>query len=277
MTIKNLLVHIDHSQACQHRVKAAIDLSRQFDARLTALFVVPDYFVPSYVEAQISTDVITQINDQARERAEQTMERVKLQITEAGLSVDSYIEDGNLINMLTGYARYTDLLILGQNQPNDPDNLSDALADHLVLEAGSPCLVVPHTGCRQTLGNRVLLAWNESRESARALKDALPLLKQANMVTVLFIKPKSHNEEQTEMQKNVIRGYLADHDIDADISTCIDSQHTTGDVMLAEAIDNDIDLIVMGAYGHSRLREIILGGATRHLLQQMTVPVFISH
>ena len=109
MAIKNVLVHIDHSEACKHRVKAAIVFARQNDARLSALFVVPDYFVPSYVEAQISADVIAQINDQAKERASETMAKVKKQITGSGLSVDAYIEEGSLIGILSDYARYTDI------------------------------------------------------------------------------------------------------------------------------------------------------------------------
>lgn len=277
MAIKNILVHIDHSAACSHRVKAAIDLAKQNEARLSALFVVPDYFVPSYVEAQISADVITQINDQAKEQARETMSSVKKQITDAGLSVDAYIEEGSLIGILNDYARYSDLLVLGQSQPEDPDNLSESLADHLVIEGGAPCLVVPFIGARQTLGKRILLAWNESRESARALKDAMPMLKKADQVTVLLIKSKSHNEEHTAIQKKVMLGYLADHGIKADVSICIDNHLDRGDTILAEAIDNDNDLIVMGAYGHSRLREMVLGGATRHLLKQMTVPILISH
>lgn len=277
MAIKNILVHIDHSEACNHRVKAAIDMAKQNNAQLSALFVVPDYFVPSYVEAQISTDVITQINDQAIERARETMSAVKKQITDTGLTVEAFIEDGNLIGILSEYSFYTDLLVLGQSQPDDTDNLSESLADHLVIEGGAPCLVIPYIGASQTLGKRVLVAWNESRESARALKDALPILSQADKVTVLLIKQKSHNEEHTAIQKKVMLGYLADHDINADISICIDNHLDAGDTMIAEAIDNDNDLIVMGAYGHSRLREIVIGGATRHLLKQMTVPIFISH
>ncbi len=277
MAIKNVTVHIDHSESCKHRVKAAIDVVKQNNARLTALFVVPDYFVPSYVEAQISADVITQINDQAMEHASETMSRVKKQIADAGLSVDAFIEEGNLIGILNDYSLYTDLLILGQSQPEDPDNLSESLADHLVMEGGAPCLVIPYIGARQTLAKRVLVAWNESRECARALKEALPVLKQADKVTVLLIKQKSHDEEHTAIQKKVMLGYLADHDINADISICIDNHLDAGDTLIAEAIDNDNDLIVMGAYGHSRLRELVLGGATRHLLKQMTVPVFISH
>ncbi len=277
MTIKNILVHIDHSESCKHRVNAAIDMAKKNNARLSALFIVPDYFVPSYVEAQISADVITQINDQAIERARETMSVIKKQITDTGLAVDAFIEDGNLIGILSDYSFYSDLLILGQSQSDDADNLSESLADHLVIEGGAPCLVIPYVGTPQTLGKRVMVAWNESRESARALKDALPILTQADKVTVLFIKQKSHNEEHTAIQKKVMLAYLADHDIDAEISICIDNHLDAGDTMIAEAIDNDNDLIVMGAYGHSRLREMVLGGATRHLLKQMTVPVFISH
>lgn len=277
MSIKNILVHIDHSDACRHRVSAAIAMSNQHQATLTALFVVPDYFVPSYVEAQISTDVIMQINDQARERAEETMSAVKQQFADAGLSVECCIEDGNLINTLGDYARYTDLLILGQSQPDDPDNVSASLADNLVLEGGAPCLVIPYIGSRAAIGKHIMLAWNGSRESARAMKDALPLLKQADKVSVLMIKPKSHDEESTQIQTKTMRAYLAAHDINSEFDICIDNHLDPGDVIIAESIDNDIDLIVMGAYGHSRLRELVLGGATHKLLQQMTVPVFISH
>ena len=126
MTIKNLLLHIDHSESCKHRVKIAIELAKKYDARLTVLFVVPDYFVPSYVEAQISTDVIVAINEQAREKAEATLDRIRQQITDSGLSADTYIEEGGIINILTDYARYTDLAILGQSQPDDPENLSNS-------------------------------------------------------------------------------------------------------------------------------------------------------
>ncbi|MDH5355540.1 MAG: universal stress protein [Gammaproteobacteria bacterium] len=277
MAIKNILVHIDHTAACELRVKAAIELAKTNSARLSALFVVPDYFVPSYVEAQISADIISQISDQALSRAKETQGKIKAMVTEAGLELDSYIEEGNIIAILNDYARYTDLVVLGQSQANDPDNISEGLADHLVIECGAPCLVIPYIGARQTLGKHILVAWNESRESARALRDSLPLLQQADQVSVLLIKHKSHNEEHTAMQEKVMLDYLADHGISGKIILCIDNHIDPGNTMLAQALDNDCDLIVMGAYGHSRLREIVLGGATRHLLKEMTVPTFISH
>jgi len=277
MAIKNILVHIDHSMACEKRVNAAIDLARQNNARLCGLFVVPDYFMPSYVEAQISTDIIAQINEEAVTRAKETLNQVKAQVADAGLSLEAYIEEGNLINILSDYARYSDLLVLGQSQTDDPENLSEGLADHLVIEGGAPCLVIPYIGTRTTLGKRILLAWNESRESARALKDALPFLSQAEFVEVLFIKPKSHDPVHTETQEKVVSSYLADHGVNARVSLNIDDHLDPGNVILAQASENNIDLVVMGAYGHSRLREMVLGGATHHLLKEMTVPVFMSH
>ncbi|MCP3687378.1 MAG: universal stress protein [Gammaproteobacteria bacterium] len=277
MTIKNIVVHIDNSTACKDRVKAAIELARSYDARLSSLFVVPDYYVPSYVEAQISTDVIAQIAEDAIDHAKQTQDNVKALGKAAGINLDCYIEEGNVVSIISEFARYADLLILGQAQSDDPDNISAGLADNLVLESGAPCLVIPYIGARPTLGKRILLAWNESRESSRALRDALPLIQTADHVSVLLIKPKSHNETHTETQKRVITGYLADHGVDADVKLCLDNHLDPGDTILAQASDNDIDLIVMGAYGHSRLREIVLGGATRHLLKEMTVPVLISH
>jgi len=277
MAIKNMLVHLDNSGTCAQRVEAAVDLARRYGARLSGLFVVPDYFIPSYVEAQISADIIAEINEQAIERAKLTLEEISSQVEKTGYGIDMQIEEGNMIGILGEYARYTDLLVLGQSQPQDPDNVSAELADHVVIEGGAPCLVIPYIGVQPTLGKRVLVAWNESREAARALRDALPLLVEADQVTVLLVKHHSHNEDHTAMQEKTMLAYLADHGIVAETSLCVDDHGDPGNAILARASDGDIDLIVMGAYGHSRLRELVLGGATRHLLKEMTVPVFISH
>jgi nucleotide-binding universal stress UspA family protein len=136
-------------------------------------------------------------------------------------------------------------------------------------------LIVPRYGVFGTVGERVLIAWNGSREATRAAHDALPLLKRATKVTVLSIDPD--HDSQRRVPSADITLHLARHGVAAEADSTVALDIAVGDVLLSRAADLGADLIVMGGYGHSRVREMVLGGATRHLLQHMTVPVLMSH
>ena len=182
-----------------------------------------------------------------------------------------------MISLLDEYARFADLLVLGQNHPEDPHNMSEALADNIVLEAGTPCMIVPHILSRQFAAKRVLVAWNASREAARALKDAIPILRNANTVEVLLVNPSHPGINEENLQLKNVSLFLEQHDIVPQVRIEATDKNKPGDTIIARASEFNADIIVMGAYGHSRLREIVLGGATRKILKQMTIPVFISH
>jgi nucleotide-binding universal stress UspA family protein len=137
--------------------------------------------------------------------------------------------------------------------------------------------VVPYIGGSDIIGRRALVAWNASREAARALNDAIPLLEDAENVTVLSVNPKRGIRGEGDLPAADIALHLARHGMKAEASYVVAEDIGVGDALLSRAADLGSDLIVMGGYGHSRLREIVLGGATRTVLRHMTVPVLLSH
>lgn len=277
MAIKHILIHIDSSASCEHRLEAAIQLANQHEAHLSGIYVIPDFPEPTYYEAQISVDIIAEIDKEALETAKFIQRKYVNIASKSGFSLTVDIEKGNLISVLDDYARFTDLLVLGQNYPQDPQIMSEALADNLVLEAGTPCLIIPYTSARPFAAKRILVAWNASREAARTVKDAMPILTVADYVEVILVNPPQYEADNINIHGKSVESFLLQHGIKPKLEVKIDSKVNTGDAIIARAAETGADIIVMGAYGHSRLREIILGGVTRKLLRQMEIPIFISH
>lgn len=279
MEIKNILLHLDHSAGCINRLDTAFAMARDNDAAISGLFVVPDYVVPSYVEAQISVDLITDVTEKAIARAEVTLGEYRQRADAAGVKFEAQVVEGQVIPILREHSKYTDLLMLGQDNPEDPDNASYGLADALLFEGASACMMVPHSGKLAPPGQRVLLTWNASRESARALREALPILKRAETIVVLSSEPDEGGSDIARGHPHAaeLARFLESHGIETVSSGISDVDMSASDAILGQAADMNADLIVMGAYGHARLREIILGGVTRDLLKQSPVPLFLAH
>ena len=184
-----------------------------------------------------------------------------------------------MAEVLALHARYADLTVLGQPDPeNDRDGAGmEAVFTHVLMTAGRPVLAVPHSGTFERIGERVLVAWNASREATRAVNDALPLLRMASKVTVLAIDPKHGIDGHGDVPAADICLHLARHGVKAEAAHTVAKGMGDGDVLLSYAADLGADTIVCGGYGHSRIREMVFGGVTRALLEEMTVPVFISH
>ena len=140
-----------------------------------------------------------------------------------------------------------------------------------------PVLVVPYAGRYETVGRRVLIGWSATREAARAVSDAMPLLAAAEIVTVLTIDAREGTDAHGELPGADISLHLARHGVKAEIERTVSAGIPAGDVLLSRAADLGADLLVIGAYGHSRVRELLLGGVTRSILQSMTLPVLMSH
>ena len=277
MTIKRLLIHLDHSQGCDNRLQTALDLARRFDARLTGVFVVPDYIVPSYVEAQISVDVLADVTEKAVARAKEKLADYQARVSQSGVEMQAEVVEGQLVTILREHSKYSDLLILGQDNPDDPDNTSYGLADSLLFEGACPCLVVPHSGKVASPGDRVLVAWNASRESARALRESLSILQQASEVVVLTSEPgNAADTGRGHPHADELMQYLEAHGISA-VGSGMGADLNATDAINAQAADMNADLIVMGGYGHTRLREFILGGVTHDMLKQTPVPLLLAH
>lgn len=275
MAIKQLLLHLDHSSGCKNRLESGFQLATKFDAQLRGILVVPDYIIPAYVEAQISVDLTADITEKAIARARQQIVTYQALADEAGVAMQAQVVEGQLTPVLREYSKYSDLLLLGQDHPDDPDNTSYALANDLLLEGACACLVIPHSGDISPPGKRILIAWNASRESARAVREAMPFLTRAEQVVVLFAGADQKREDDEHIRE--IARYLSAHGIDSVAGGVSGADMRPADAIMAQAADMNADLIVMGAYGHMRLREVILGSATRDMLKQAPVTLLLAH
>lgn len=272
--MKSILVHADATRACRNRLALSMKLAESLDAHVSALHITPSYAVPVYAEAPIGPDIIDAVRQVGRENTRKSKEF--LEEARAGYSVETSWRavEGDIISSLCSYSHCADVAILGQYNPDDPSDANPGVVEHVLIEAGRPCLVVPYIKDSYDLMSTVLVAWNGTRESARAVKDALPIMRKAKRVEVLLINPKNGPDENDS--ENVCT-YLSRHGINVSLNRLHNKEIPTGDTLLSHAADVSAELIVTGAYGHARLREKIMGGVTRHLLEHMTVPVLMSH
>jgi nucleotide-binding universal stress UspA family protein len=184
-------------------------------------------------------------------------------------------DEGSRADVVALHARYADLLVINQTDPDAAD--ATHFGDAVLLAVGRPVLLVPYVGEMRSFGQNVLVCWNASREASRAVTDALPLLQRAASVTVLTVDGRASSYGHGESAGSDIALFLARHGVKTAASQTVSGSVDVGSVILSRAFDLGADLIVMGAYGHSRVREIVMGGATRTVLQSMTVPVLMSH
>jgi len=276
--LKDLLVVLDTARSCETRLDLATRLAARFGAHLTGLYTSPPPQVPAMVEAQLTPELIEVQMRSLNEAAEGVRDLFSRRGEGPGFTAEWRLREGEAGEVATLHARYADLTIVGQVDPSAADLGATAdLPERVVMGAGRPVLVVPYAGTFSTVGTRVLVAWNASREATRAVNDALPLLEGATRVTVLAINPRGGLHGHGEVPGADIALHLARHGVRAEASSLKSDDVEIGALILSQAADLDADLIVMGAYGHSRLREVMLGGATREIFRSMTVPVLLSH
>lgn len=276
MAFKDLLVHVEDSKVSMARVDTAIRLAQTHNAHLTGLYLVPHFEIPVYAEVQIPDEILAAQREGALARAAEAEKAFRVATDKAGWSSEWRLVEDGLAPTLALHARYVDLVIVGQRGDTAPSSMSDGVAEHVVLQSGCPTLVVPYIGAPDSIGKHVLVAWNASREAVRAVHEAMPFLEQAQTVTVLAINPPEHADENRVPSADICL-HLARHGVNAEAAHIEAHDITVGDMLLSRAADRGADLIVMGAYGHSRFREFVLGGATRQLLEHMTVPVLMAH
>lgn len=277
MALKDILVHVDGTRASANRLAAAVNLARTHDAHITGLYVIPQYTIPPYAEVQIGAEILSAQREAGRQQAARLESTFTQAIEGSGLGYEWRVVEGDLVNSLALHGRYTDLVVVGQADSEDPESTDAATIDHIVLEVGRPVLFVPYIGTPKVMGERIMVAWNATREAVRAVADALPLLQQAKRVEVVSINPGHGRDSEGDVPGADICLHLARHGVHAEAHQIVVSDIDVGNLLLSRAADEEVDLIVMGAYGHSRFRELVFGGATRHMLEHMTVPVIMSH
>jgi nucleotide-binding universal stress UspA family protein len=279
MSYKTILVHCDASPKLAHRLGVAAELAQRFGAHLVGAHVQPPFDVPAFFDGTMPTEDLFK-SYEAAAQADHDAAAAAFSKAIKGLHLSSEWRASTAYpeHELAMQARYVDLLVLGQSEPDSEIQTPSDLPEAVALATGRPTLVVPHIGVARSPGKSVMLCWNASRESARAAADALPFLVAAETVVVLVIDGRPSGQGHGAEPGADVAAWLARHGVKATVQRDV-APHTTdfGEVILSRAADHDIDLIVMGIYGHSRLREMVLGGASRTLLSSMTVPVFMSH
>jgi nucleotide-binding universal stress UspA family protein len=295
--LRDILVVLDDSAPSEVRLALAVALAQQHDAHLTGISVL-DLLMPTRpvvpprgnlkVDPQPASQLLNwgavppgdypEVDAQAAEKAEQIEVVFRERLRFSGLQGDWRIASGKASETVVRQARHADLVILGQVDPDHPPPPAGRqLVEDVLMTSGRPILVIPYVGRFETFGTKILVGWNNSREAARAVNDAIPLLAKAASVTILEASPIGRQPATDEATSADLIHHLARHGISAETARTVLASNSAPDILLSYAANLSANLLVVGGYGHSRLRELILGGVTRELLRHMTLPVLMSH
>lgn len=260
-------------------LEIAFTLARDMQAHLVGLHTMRPVYLPPHVLAEAGPSAETMLASQ-REAVANLEKKARDAFESASArfghrTIEWRVAKQDPLDAMVLSARYADLVIAAQPVPGEDWNgEAHRMRDSLTLLTGRPVLFVPYAGTFPTIGKKVLVAWDAGRESARAVADSHPFLSRAQWVRVaVFNAGHQHGDEPGAD----IGLHLARHGIKVATVARVNKDVGVGELILSEAADCGADLLVMGAYGHSRIRELALGGATRTLLESMTLPVLMSH
>lgn len=280
MTYRSLLVLLDQNFSCEERTRTAIRLAKDLDCHLVGLAPTGVVDVPMPIETTTGlAEFAANVQEVLRGEAQRAARDFRAECREAGIqSFEAVVDESDKALSLVRHAHCSDLTVLTQADPSAREHRpAQLLVEKVVLASARPTLILPHAGRFEAVGTCVMVAWDDSREAARALSDALPLLRLAKRVQIESWNEKSGDDDKTLRRRlDALHGWLAWQGVSADVRVELTDGHIA-DAMLSRAADLDADLIVMGAYGHARWVERLLGGATQGLLASMTVPVLMSH
>ena len=281
MSYRSILIPLDSEAPCVARTATALALAKVMDSHVTG--VAPTDLLDRRATFEVASSVAglpVLGRDVLVEDATRAALAFEVACELAGVhSRQSVVDESDMITALNRRVRVNDLIVLTQPEPHSRDGqaFKTQQVEAAILASARPVLLLPYANAVSTLGTRVLVAWDDSPAAARAVADALPLLRRAERVTVVvFNKATTADDVGLSDDPTCLCEWLERHGVSAQASV----ETTTievSDALLSRASDLGIDLIVMGAYGHSRWSERILGGATRGVLASMTVPVLMSH
>jgi nucleotide-binding universal stress UspA family protein len=276
--IKDIIVNLEHRTARDPARDFAISIAETCDAHVAgvALAYAPDF--PGYVMLEIPSDIVPQMIAESEKAALAAIERFEAAAKRSLISAEHRLlksigADAPLV--LSTLARRFDLSVFMQSEPDGVDN--NDMIETSLFESGRPLIVVPYIQKEGLRLDRVVCCWDGSRAAARAINDGLPLLVKATTVDLLIVLNEKTNSSPNEIRGAEIAKHLARHDVKVQIVTVPAADIDVANAILSYVADVSGTLIIMGGYGHARLREVILGGVTRDMLKSMTSPVFMSH
>src|SRR6202048_3178351 len=275
---KDIVVNLEHRIGRDPARDFAITIAETFDAHIVGVTFAyaPDF--PGYVTLEIPPDIVAAMIAQSEKAALAAIERFEDAARRSLVSAEHRLLKtigASAPLILSTLARRFDLSVFMQSEPNGVDN--DDMIEASLFESGRPLIVVPYIQKEGLKLDHVVCCWDGSRAAARAINDGLPLLVKATMVDLLIVVNEKTKSGQNEIRGAEIAKHLARHGVKVQIVTVPAADIDVSNAILSYVADVSGTLIVMGGYGHAKLREVILGGVTRDMLKSMTVPVFMSH
>ena len=275
MTVKTILVYLANDGEAERRLATAAALARRLSAHVTALYATAPAQMPAAITGRgASAAYIGEAMAIAREKADQFRALVADSSRQEGVEMEMHVVDGEPIEVIKAESRFADIALVGQNPAMTVDDVvSLHPMEELPLMAACPCLVLPHgRPAPASIGRRALIGWKNSHTTARALHAAVPLLESADSAVLLAI-----GKAGADPSAEAAATFLRRHGIPVEVRVQKGDGDGAGATLLATAASIDADLLVMGAYGHTRWREMIFGGVTAHVCRHMTLPVLQAH
>ncbi|WP_209424914.1 universal stress protein [Pararhodobacter sp. SW119] len=279
MDYKSITTFIGSESELKMTLPAAMDFTRTQDGHLSTCLLGVDMTPAGGFYMGASPILLQETLERAQGDAEALEKLARKQLDQQTLrwsTESAVVQFGGLPGMVGLRARFSDLVIQARPYGRDALPTQEAVIESALFEGCAPVLVVPETGLGPKFGQRIVVAWNQSNEALAAVRRALPLLREADQVCVVIVDPPSHSPERSD-PGGLLTQMLARHGVRAEVSVLAKTLPRVSDVLMRHMGDIDAGLLVMGAYGHSRLREAILGGATRNLLENTEWPVFLAH
>ncbi len=271
MTIKDVLVYTDNDEFCGNRVLSAVNLAHHYDAHVIGLYVTRMLVVHPYPYAYLPSSAFETLEAEAQERRGEVGALFESKTHSEEIRSEFRAVEGNAVDNVNLHSRYADLLVIPGRYVSGQNINPNYIVSDVLLGAACPVLMLPDAQGSLSLPiQRVLVAWDGSHESARALNAALSIFPDVKVVDVVSV---SASEEEAKK----IAPHIARHDREVNVHLAEGSHFNAGSALLNQAKSLGSELMIMGAYGHSRLREQVLGGATQHVLDHARLPVLFSH
>ncbi|MGB5226182.1 MAG: universal stress protein [Arenicellales bacterium] len=275
MSYKDILVFLDDGKSHNERVDMAIYLAKSHGARLTGSAL------QTLRPEKLNSDDDKLAALKSRQMAESLAAKFSARASAAEIDFESIIIEGNSetsANKMAHYGRNSDLIVLGQPNPDSKNYLRMlGFAEEVMLYSGRPIFFIPYIGANKIPCKKALISWDGTPAAARAIHDALPMLEQTEDVTILIVQSKKQLQSKSDVQAETLSAHLQRHGISSHIEYVSPGTSGVAATILNTISHNDIDMLIMGGYGTPTLKQKIFGGVTRSLLSTMLTPVLMSH
>ncbi|MDX1715817.1 MAG: universal stress protein [Anderseniella sp.] len=280
MTIKTIAVSLNDIDNLDSFLPTVAGIANAHQAHVSGIYVVPSVEVYAAYAGMAMADVVDTQRKRYEEMAASVREKFDHMLDANGLQGDWRQLDAinmNVSGEFCSAARVADLAIVTKVDPDTYCGVEAEFMGNVIMGAGRPVMIVPRGRVFDTVGKRALVGWNATRESARAVFDAIPILQAGDSITLTWIDPQKNRDEAGDMPGAELAATLARHGLKVTAEPMPTAHGDVGEALLNKASDSNADLLVMGAYGHSRVREFVFGGASETVLKRAGLPVLMSH